>query len=142
MLLERLINQLKSDEGFRSSPYQDTVGVFTIGYGTTHINGYKVDKNWKAIDKDIAEKWLYYNLPDAIKQAKSFVNNFSELSNLQQESLVNMAYQLGSRQSQFLKLRNAIEAGLWGVAFKECLDSKWARQTPNRAKRVAEAFLL
>ena len=26
-------------EGFRSDPYQDTAGIWTIGFGTTHIRG-------------------------------------------------------------------------------------------------------
>jgi len=32
-----LIEQLKQHEGFRSTPYQDTEGVWTIGYGLTNI---------------------------------------------------------------------------------------------------------
>ena len=141
MILERLVNQLKIDEGFRSIPYMDSVGVWTIGYGTTHVNGYKVDKNWKAVDKSIAEKWLFYHLPDSINQAKSFVNNFAKLTHQQQEALVNMAYQLGSRQSQFIKARIAIQNNLSDRAYRELLNSKWARQTPSRAKRIAVAFL-
>lgn len=141
MILERLITQLKSDEGFRSRPYRDSVGVFTIGYGTTHVNGYKVNKDWRPVDKQMAERWLFYNLPDAISQAKRFAINFDGLNHEKQEALVNMAYQLGSRQSQFIKARKALNNAIWSEVYKQFLDSKWARQTPNRAKRIAKAFI-
>ena len=142
MILERLINQLKHDEGFRAFPYTDTVGVHTIGYGTTHVDGSKVNENWCPITKDVAENWLFLNLADSIRIAKRFVNNFSKLDHEKQESLVNMAYQLGNRLNQFKKAKQAIESNLWDMAYRELLNSKWAKQTPKRANRVAEKFLL
>jgi lysozyme len=36
------INLLKNFEAFRGKAYQDVVGIWTIGYGTTRINGVPV----------------------------------------------------------------------------------------------------
>ena len=141
MILERLISQLKHDEGFRELPYQDTVGVWTIGYGTTHVEDKKVNENWLIINKNIGEDWLFINLAGAIRTAKRFVNNFNKLSHEKQESLVNMCYQMGNRVFTFKKAQDAIQRGLWDKAYRELLNSKWAKQTPKRAKRVAEKFL-
>jgi lysozyme len=141
MLLERLINRLKLDEGFRAEPYQDTVNVWTIGYGTTHILGQPVTSKTKPVTKKGATRLLYLNLADSVDIAKNFVNNFSKLSYEKQEALVNMAYQLGNRLNQFKKAREAIQNSQWDRAYRELLNSKWAKQTPKRAKRVSEVFL-
>jgi lysozyme len=50
-----------------------------------------------------------------------------------------LAYQLGlTGVSQFQKMWMALSNGDFGLAAKEMLNSKWAKQTPNRAKRHVE----
>lgn len=51
---DKLLTFLKEKEGFRAQPYQDSAGVWTIGYGTTFINGVRVTANTPAVTKDIA----------------------------------------------------------------------------------------
>lgn len=45
-------------EGFRSCPYQDSVGVWTIGYGTTSASGHSVGPNHRCISQETAHRWL------------------------------------------------------------------------------------
>lgn len=48
-------------EGFRSAPYQDSVGVWTIGYGSTYVDGTSpehVTSSTPAIDEPTAARWL------------------------------------------------------------------------------------
>jgi len=53
-------------------------------------------------------------------------------------ALLNMAYQLGvSGLLNFSKMLTALQAGDREEAAREALDSLWAKQTPNRARRVA-----
>ena len=45
-------------EGFRSQPYQDTGGRWTIGYGTTWLDGGPVTADTPACTRAQAEAWL------------------------------------------------------------------------------------
>jgi lysozyme len=69
-----------------------------------------------------------------------FVNNFCELSDIRQEVLINMAYQMGTRLFNFTKTKMYIEQRNFKQASIEMLDSSWYEQTPNRAKRMSEQF--
>ena len=42
--LNKTYSLLREEEGFRESAYQDTTGTWTIGYGTTRINGRPVQR--------------------------------------------------------------------------------------------------
>jgi GH24 family phage-related lysozyme (muramidase) len=46
---DKIIDHIKSFEGFSATPYKDGRGIWTIGYGTTTINGYKVTKDTPAV---------------------------------------------------------------------------------------------
>lgn len=50
---------IKEFEGFRSSPYQDQAGVWTIGYGSTYyLDNTRVDENDSPIDEPTAAQLL------------------------------------------------------------------------------------
>ena len=50
-----------------------------------------------------------------------------------------MCYQLGvSGVSKFKKTLEYLENNEFKMASREMLDSLWARQTPNRAKKLSE----
>lgn len=51
-LSQKGLNLIKQFEGFRSAPYRDSVGVWTIGYGNTY---YPSGKKVSASDKHITE---------------------------------------------------------------------------------------
>ena len=53
--------------------------------------------------------------------------------------VINMCYQLGLRGfSKFKKTIYYLETEQYEEASIECLDSLWAKQTPNRAKELSE----
>lgn len=139
------IAKLKQDEGFRSKPYLDTEGVWTIGYGSTYLwNGsdfIQVNKDTQPINKIDAEMQLSLSLLKAVKRASTFVNNYSELSPVRQSVLAMMAYQLGGTGlNGFVETRKYIEKNMFMEASAEMLDSMWARQTYRRAERAADMF--
>ena len=123
-----LLNNIKENEGFRSEVYQDNLGFDTIGFGTK-----------MPLDKDEAELILKHRLNKKIKhlqKEKIFVVN---LNNDKQEVLYEMAYQLGvGGLLKFKRMWSALKSADFEEASKEMLDSRWARQTPARAKRLAE----
>ena len=128
-----LIEQIKKHEGFRSTVYQCTEGYDTIGYGFA-IKDLKLSKEvcdiiltekLAKLQLNISNKFEWFdNSPDPIKDA-----------------VTNMCYQMGvSGFSKFKKTIYYLETEQYEEASTECLDSLWAKQTPNRAKEVSEAI--
>ena len=131
-LLNRLVAQLKPDEGFKSTPYYDTVGVLTIGYGRNLEEG---------ISQPEAMFMLVNDVNDAITAAEAVCPSFETLTMARREVLVNMAFNLGqSRLGRFKKMLAAIEREDWEAAGDEMLDSRWAQQVKGRAVRLAKTM--
>lgn len=130
--MKTLEEWIKEDEGVRSKPYKDTQGFITIGVGRC------LDKKPLKVDEI---KYLFANdINDAIADAKTFTY-FKFLHPPRQHAIINMCFQLGKEGvAKFRKMNAAIERGDYEKAAKEALDSLWAKQTPNRAKRVAEVI--
>ena len=121
-----LIDKIKEREGFRSTVYQCTEGHDTIGFG------FKVAD--LELDLDLAEEILVRKLEHLIRRVK---NRFSWVNDAPyeiQDVIYNMCYQMGvSGFSKFKKTIQYLADKNYDKASKEMLDSRWARQTPNRA---------
>lgn len=81
-------------EGFSATPYQDSVNVWTIGYGTTfYKNGKLVTKDDQSITKDQAKELLKNYISTKVD---NFLNRtFGSLSQEQYDALCSFAYNLG-----------------------------------------------
>ena len=123
-----LEKQLKEHEGFSGMPYDDSLGYATIGFGTK-----------LPLSEDEAELLLKHRLKqkrDELIEAMPFVYN---LPDDKQKVLYEMSYQLGVRGLLlFKRMFRALKSGDFETASKEMLDSRWAKQTPNRAKKLSE----
>ena len=87
------INMICGFESLRLEAYDDGVGVMTIGYGTTVINGRKVKKG----DTCTLEQAKSYMAQD-LKQFESAVNQTKvPLNQNQYDALVSLAYNIGVR---------------------------------------------
>ena len=131
-MIDELVDDLKRDEGYVPYAYQDHLGYWTIGYG------FLVDKDKGGqIPKSIAESWLMLAINDrwnALVSRKPEVLDYPEDV---QRALGNMAYQLGvNGLLRFKKMFAALDAGDRVLAAQEAWDSTWAKQTPERARRV------
>lgn len=92
-LSEKGYEFLGKEEGLRFSAYQDSVGIWTIGYGNTfYENGVKVKKGDK-ITKERAMQ-LFRSI---VKQFEDGVNTAikRELNANQFDALVSLAYNIG-----------------------------------------------
>jgi lysozyme len=152
MNYERLRSSVQKHEGYRQLPYFDSLGFATVGYGhlihnieLTAMVNYRTFGNllrWLSdpIQHDI---WLVDDLRRAESDAQRYIGDaWERLSDVRKEVLTEMAFQLGaSRLGGFVKLRDAILSGLWVRAQSEMMDSRWAQQTPNRAKELASRML-
>lgn len=141
MIWPRLIAQVKRHEGAKRAPngdlipYQDSVGIWTGGYGF-NFQSHGIEPF--AMTETTAVNLLTVDLNDAVKIAKDLFDSFDNLNDARQEVLVNMAYNLGMRLEKFTMLRNAVQAAEWGAARDSMLRSKWAQQVGKRAVELAE----
>lgn len=126
-----LLEQLKRHEGFRGSPYRDSVGKLTIGYG------HNLDD--VPISRDIAEAMLLEDLAREEGRLKALVPEFDQIQGARRAALLNMAFNLGAHGLyKFRRMWASIRAGAWNRAADEALDSKWATQVGARATEIAE----
>lgn len=131
--IDRLISDLKRDEGWRASAYKDHLGFLTIGYG------FLIDeRRGGELPPRIAEAWLKHAAEIRWAQLTRLHPWLRDQPEDVQCALGNMAYQLGvAGVGKFKNMLAALEAGDRQHAAREALESTWAHQTPERAKRVA-----
>ena len=123
-----MIEMIKKHEGFRGMPYEDSLGFPTIGYGTK-----------LPLTKEEAELLLKHRLDKKIEELKNYEPFFIDLPQKAQEVIANMSYQMGvGGVMKFKNMWNALKNEDYKKAADEMLDSRWARQTPNRANELAE----
>ena len=128
-----LETDLKADEGFRVKAYQDSVGVWTIGYGT--------NLQELIVPASVALQWMLDTLAARESDCLRVFPWFATLSGARQAVLLNMAYNLGMPRLQgFTKMLAACAVGDYQRAADEMIDSKWATQVGARAQRLAQAM--
>lgn len=132
MLLESLLETLKSDEGWRPYVYNDSEGFATIGYG------FLVDsRKGVGLPRPVAELWLRYAVNERLAELQRLWPAFDDQPEDIQLAVMNMAYQMGpAGVMKFKRMLAALAAGYRKTAADEMLDSAWAKQTPYRARRV------
>lgn len=133
MSINNIVDQLRRDEGFRSSAYQDHLGYWTIGVGR------QIDsRKGGGISRDEAMLLLQNDIEARTAQLEDRLPWFVYLSATRQGVLINMAFQLGiGGLMNFKKTLAHVEAGQYTAAASEMLQSTWAKQTPERAERLA-----
>lgn len=121
---------LQRHEGLRLSPYIDSVGVQTIGYGhNLH----------KPLTRRSAECIFQDDVADARNDCLHAFPWFPELSEARQWVLINMCFNMGlSRLMGFKKFLQAMALGDYETAAREALDSLWAKQVKGRALELAQ----
>jgi len=99
---------VKESEGLRLQAYRDAVGVWTIGYGTTRIDGNPIRSGLR-ISKEEAERLLEIGLQEHLSGALKFVNSAVQLNQNQLDVIADFTYNLGVgafASSTFLRLIN------------------------------------
>lgn len=146
------IDLIKSFEGFRNKSYQDSVGIWTIGYGTIRYpDGIKVKENDVCSELE-AQGWLESYLTGTISKINSL--DFNEHLNQNQfDALCSFVYNLG-----FQALRNSTlyhkamintrDKSIYSPANKadSCEFTRWCRANGEivnglLARRIKEAEL-
>ena len=126
---------IKTEEGYKLEPYKCTEGYLTGGYGHRIMEGEKVPTT-----KDGWVKLFEKDYEIAFNGATELTSMSPNLHPNAFGIIIEMCYQMGSfGVSKFKKFLQALnqEEPDYEVASKEMLDSRWAKQTPNRASRMS-----
>lgn len=131
MNYDRLKDSIEKNEGFSSRVYKDSLGIDTIGYGFAIKD--------LEIASDISSILLDRKIFDLSVRCFNRFQWLCMKPAIVQEVVIEMCYQLGVRGfSNFKKTIRYLEEGDYHKASLEMLRSKWAKQTPNRAKELSE----
>ena len=138
MNMERLLQSVKDHEGYRNKVYLDTLNKRTVGVGHRCVEEFWED------DKEYEEKFLMdileADLQNAIKGAKDLMSEHGcmDIDEIAEEIIIEMIFQLGKTGvSKFKNMWKALSALEYSTAAMEMLDSRWAKQTPNRAQGMS-----
>lgn len=131
---QKLIAELRRDEGVKHRLYKDTVGKWTIGAGRN------LD------DVGLSDDEIDYLLANDIDRATALLDKYAawwrQMNPTRQRVLANMVFNMGWGNgkrglSSFKNTLAAMQRGDYRAASKGMLQSGWARQVGDRAKRLA-----
>lgn len=137
--LELAEHIIKVDEGWQARAYRCTENWLTIGYGR------RIDDSEKhtVTTKEKESAWVKNRVSSLSQELSKSIPCFKTLSDVRRAVLISLAYQLGvNGLMAFRKMLEALNKGDYLQASVELLDSKYARQTANRANRNANMIAL
>lgn len=117
------------DEGFSSTAYPDPLTgnlPYTFGHGLTYIT---------KDESSIIVGNRCYSIVNELNKEEWF----TRMDSTRQSAIINMAFQIGvGGLKKFKKTIGHFNKYEYSKASSEMLDSKWAKQTPERAKKISE----
>ena len=136
--METVKNRIKTHEGFRSKVYKDTLNKRTVGYGHLCV------EDWWEDDKEYTQAELERIFDKDFDKAedgmKRLCDEFkcSEIKQEAKDIITEMVFQLGQTGvKKFKNMWKHLSKLEYSLAKIEMLDSRWAKQTPNRAKELS-----
>ena len=141
MDMDRLLESVKKHEGYRNKVYLDTLGKRTVGVGHLCVEDFWEDD--KEYDEKFLMEILQKDLQQAIRGARSLMeeHDCADIDEQAEEILIEMVFQLGKNGvSKFKNMWKALAEKNYIGASYEMLDSRWSKQTPNRAKAMAKTM--
>jgi len=131
---DKLIEELKRDEGVELRPYKCSAGFLTLGVGRN------IEE--RGITMDESDYLLANDITICEEEATRVFKWYDTLSDVRQRVVLNMIFNLGlTKLLNFKKFLAAMEAEDWEEAGKQMLDSRWAKQVGNRADRLEQMIV-
>lgn len=129
--IEVLMEQLKRHEGLSLESYQDSLGIWSIGFGR-NVQTMKISEY-------LAKDWLKEDIEKVEKQLESYYPVVNRLSSNRQIVLLNMTFNLGlTGVGKFKKMWRAINSGNFIEASAQMKDSLWHKQVGERAVELEQ----
>lgn len=98
--IDKLASIKEHFEGYSTTSYKDTGGIWTIGYGSTynHTHNRRV-REGDVISRDTAKKWMNIDITELIRQLNMYIKK--PLNEYQSAAIVDYVYNRGI--NNFLK---------------------------------------
>ena len=130
----KLAKDLKKDEGFMPHAYTDSLGYSTIGYGRL------IDKR---LGGGITEQEADFLLENDIVRIENDLDKefpwWRKCPENVQRAMANMCFNLGVKKFKaFKNTLSLLKQGLYNQAADNAMNSLWAKQVGDRAKRVTD----
>ncbi len=143
--MSQIIPILNMEEGFRTRPYIDSLGYPTVGVGfLIGPKGAALSNYTFSLPKAVSDVWLQEilsNLSGQMNANPAIYLALKQCNPSRSDILTSMCYQMGiAGVAGFKNTLGMIAAGKFTGAASGMLNSQWARQTPERAKRHAEVM--
>ena len=125
------VARLRVDEGFRATPYRDTVGKLTIGYGLNLDAGITMGE----------AAGLLLGRVESIERTLLASRWYSGLNDARRAAILNVAYNCGVEGLlAFKRMIAALTLQDFASAAHELLDSDAARMLPARYQALAKTL--
>lgn len=133
---KHIIDHFIAEEGLVLSRYIDTEKHATIGIGhklLPHESGLQF------VTKNQAYAILETDLDNTMKACLRLFPNYNSFPENTRLGILDMVFNLGENGfSKFTKTIKLLNEGKYQEASNEALNSTWAKQVPNRARRTAK----
>ncbi|UOX40527.1 baseplate central spike complex protein [Aeromonas phage AhFM11] len=152
-------DMLRYDEGIKVVVYWDSEDYPSVGIGHLIIKEKTFDTSrvYRLLSQQIGRTVTDGRITEAecsklfeqdlnnvyvqIAQSATVGPVYSTLDDTRKMAIINMTFQLGiGGVANFRKMLAFLALGQYDKAADEALDSLWARQTPNRARRVTDVI--
>ena len=142
MNIDILRKEIEADEGCKYETYHCSEGHLTGGIGhliTEWDEEIYAGPVGTSISEEQVQEWFEKDVNTAIEDCKDIFNNFDELDDEIQHVLINMSFQLGKpRLSKFKRMIAAVHDEDYREMALQMEDSRWFKQTQNRAQRLID----
>lgn len=129
-MITSLQTDLILDEGVRTRPYKDSLGVLTIGIGHNLIDS--------GLCPEAITAQLTHDLNQASDNLHHLIPTWTELPFEAQRVLLNLSFNLGSRLAHWpIFLRQMEERNFAGAAANLRANTVYVKQVGERANRLA-----
>lgn len=151
-----IFEMLKFDEGIKLSIYLDTLNYYTVGIGHLLVKSSDRAAAIRQLDKEVgrstngtitmaeAETLFQKDVASATRDIKSntvLAPVWAVLDEVRQMALINFVFQLGTTGAAgFTNSMKLLQTKQWDQAAVNLAQSKWYKQTTNRATRVISVF--
>ena len=139
IFIDRLREELKTDEGCKYEIYLDHLGLPTYGIG--HLVTEKDPEHGMEVgtlvDEIRVNEVFEQDIQVTINDCKKVYDDWNTMNEEVKLICCNMMFNLGyPRYCKFKKMIQAIKDGDWLEAGNQMKDSRWYKQVTNRADRL------
>ena len=141
MNLERLQEDLETDEGVVYEVYLDHLGLPTVGIGHLILESdpeYGAEVGTPVTEERVTELFQQ-DCEIVLADCQILYPDFDDLPEEAQLIIANMMFNMGRpRLSKFKGMKRGVDNRDWDTAADEMVDSGWYKQVTNRAERLVK----